>query len=138
MIESQELDAQLTIVNNIKTQKSTEKFARKRRRSSEIPAIDPLNNPIVPINTLKKKLKEVTAGTGQYPHYLSPKGMKWSNNSCAYDSLFTPLFALWSSDREGWKDRFNSMNNAIALKLIDGFFRYEQAEISLEDARDYV
>ena len=137
MIESQELDAQLTIVNNIKTQKSTEKFARKRRRSSEIPAID-LNNPIVPINTLKKKLKEVTAGTGQYPHYLSPKGMKWSNNSCAYDSLFTPLFALWSSDREGWKDRFNSMNNAIALKLIDGFFRYEQAEISLEDARDYV
>ena len=64
--------------------------------------------------------------------------MRWSNNSCAYDSLFTPLFSLWSSDREGWKDKFNSMNNSIALQLIDGFFRYEQEEISLEDACDYV
>ena len=30
------------------------------------------------------------------------------------------------------------MNNAIAIKLIDSFFKFEQAEISLKDARDSV
>ena len=136
-VESRELDTQLAIVNNMKTHKNTGKIASKKIRSSGIPATDPLSFPIVP-NASKNKMKEVRDEAGQYPHYLSPKGMRWSNNSCAYDSLFTPLFTLWCSDREGWKDRFNSMNNAIALELINGFFRYEQAEISLEDARDYV
>ena len=139
---SWELDAQLTIVNNMKIEKMTEKNARKRRRSSGIPVIqvDPLSPPIVPKNTSKKKIKEVMVELGQSesPHYVSPKGMRWSNNSCAYDSLFTPLFALWCSDREGWKDRFDSMDNAIAITLIDGFFKYEQAEISLEYGRDIV
>jgi hypothetical protein len=136
--ESRELEAQLTIVADMKMGKSTEKNARKRRRSSGIPAIDSLSLPTVPINNSKKKLKEVVLEPGQSPHYLSPKGMRWSNNSCAYDSLFTPLFTLWCSDREGWKNKFDGMDNAIAIKLIDGFFQYERAEISLEDTRDYV
>ena len=89
-------------------------------------------------NASKKKLKDFSTETGQSPHYLTPKGMRWSDNSCAYDSLFTPLFALWCSDREGWKDKFISMGNNIALELIDGFFGYEQAEFSLEGARDHI
>lgn len=137
-IESRDLNTQLTAVNNMKTQKKPEKISKKRRRSSGIPAIEPLSLPIVPMNTSRKKIKEVKVDIGQSPHYLSPQGMKWSNNSCAYDSLFTPLFALWCSDREGWRDSFISMDNPIAIKLVDGFFKYEQAEVSLEDARDRV
>ena len=72
------------------------------------------------------------------PHYLSPKGMAWSNNSCAYDLLFTPLFVLWCNDKEGWRVRFQDIENDVALQLIDGFFQHERGEISLEDARDHV
>ena len=36
-------------------------------------------------------------------HYDAPIGCRWSQNSCAYDSVFTPLFGLWcSSNRDVW------------------------------------
>ncbi|KAF8800466.1 hypothetical protein BYT27DRAFT_7313647 [Phlegmacium glaucopus] len=139
LLESElwELDAQLAAINKVKVQKSVEKYG-KRRRSSGIPTDIPLGPKKIPVHTQKKKKDVVAALSPSTPQYLSPKGMRWSNNSCAYDSLFTPLFALWCSDRQGWKERFNVMDNTIALQLIDGFFEHEQAGISLEDARDCV
>ena len=69
-------------------------------------------------------------------HYEAPIGCRWSQNSCAYDSLFTPLFVLWCSDREYWARKFSGMGNAVADLLLEGFFLYERGEISLENVRD--
>lgn len=69
-------------------------------------------------------------------HYLAPIGCRWSENSCAYNVIVTPMFVLWCSDRERWSREFRRTNNAIAERLIDGFYRYEMGDTSLEGARD--
>ena len=69
-------------------------------------------------------------------HYVTPIGCRWSENSCAYDAIVTPMFLLWSSDREKWSREFRRTRNAIADLLIEGFCRYERGETSLEGARD--
>jgi hypothetical protein len=69
-------------------------------------------------------------------HYVAPIGCRWSENSCAYDVIVTPMFVLWCSDRERWSREFRGTNNAIAEMLVDGFGQYEKGETSLEGARD--
>ena len=71
-------------------------------------------------------------------HYEAPVGCRWSQNSCAYDALFTPLFTLWCSDRERWTQNVMGMGNAVADLLLQGFSRYDRGEASLENARDDV
>ena len=39
-------------------------------------------------------------------YYLIPQGMIWSNNSCAYDSIFTVLFSIWCSNKNLWNYNF--------------------------------
>ena len=69
-------------------------------------------------------------------HYEAPIGCRWSQNSCAYDSFFTPLFVLWCSNREYWTQNISGMGNAVADLLLEGFSLYERGEASLEDVRD--
>ena len=72
-------------------------------------------------------------------HYDAPIGYRWSQNSCAYDSVFTPLFALWcSSNRDCWDRDIRSMGNVVTNLLLDGFSLYERGhgDTSLEDVRD--
>ena len=69
-------------------------------------------------------------------HYEAPIGCRWSQNSCAYDCLFTPLFVLWCSNREHWARNIESMGNAVANLLLEGFSCYERGETSLENVRD--
>ena len=71
-------------------------------------------------------------------HYEAPIGCRWSQNSCAYDSFFTPLFVLWCSNREYWARSISGMGNAVADLLLEGFSLYERGEASLEDVRDDV
>jgi hypothetical protein len=69
-------------------------------------------------------------------HYIAPIGCRWSENSCAYDAIVTPMFLLWCTNREKWSQEFRKTGNAIANTLIEGFWRYERGETSLEGARD--
>jgi hypothetical protein len=69
-------------------------------------------------------------------HYDAPIGCRWSYNSCAYDCLFTPLFALWCSNREYWAQSIEGMGNEVANLLLKGFSLYERGETSLESVRD--
>ena len=120
-----------------KKKQNMEKKATKRRRSSGILAVA-LPSAHRPVACKRQREKTPQPNQLGDRHYLSPKGFRWSDNSCAYDSLFAPLFALWCSDRDGWKQHFQETNNEPAQQLIDGFFKYERNEVSLENARDLV
>jgi hypothetical protein len=61
---------------------------------------------------------------------------RWSQNSCAYDSVFTPLFVLWCSNREYWAQNISGMGNVVAYLLLKGFSLYESSETSLENVCD--
>jgi hypothetical protein len=71
-------------------------------------------------------------------HYTTPIGMRWSENSCAYDSVFTPIYVQWCTNRNLQTDLFRRMGSPVANLLFDGFIRYEAGQGSLEDARDAV
>ncbi|KAF8803149.1 hypothetical protein BYT27DRAFT_7305464 [Phlegmacium glaucopus] len=64
--------------------------------------------------------------------------MKWSQNSCAYDCIFTILFNIWCHDKIRWGTIFNHLGNEFCILLINKFFKYDENEISLEMARDSV
>ena len=67
-----------------------------------------------------------------------PIGMVWSQNSCAYDSIFTILFNIWCHNPDGWGTIFTQLGNEFCILLVHQFTRYKQNEISLEAARDTV
>jgi len=67
-------------------------------------------------------------------HYTAPIGMRWSNNSCAYDSIFTPIYAQWCASRVLWTEVIRRTGSPSAVLLLEGFIRYEAGQESLEDA----
>ena len=67
-----------------------------------------------------------------------PIGMIWSQNSCAYDSVFTILFNIWRHNIDSWGTIFNQLGNDFCILLVNQFIKYNQNEISLEVARDIV
>ena len=71
-------------------------------------------------------------------HYLMPQGMIWSNNSCAYDSIFTILFSIWCENKNLWNHNFHEMNNPFIIALSDGFNDVENNVKTLETVRDNV
>ena len=67
-----------------------------------------------------------------------PIGMVWSQNSCAYDSIFTILFNVWCHDMKKWGTIFTQLGNEFCILLVNEFTKYVRNEISLEAARDTV
>ena len=121
--------------------------AAKRRRSSGN-HVQSLRSQAAPRKTssthhdshaaTKRKINQQSQQTHAAGHYEAPIGFRWSQNSCAsrYDSIFTPLFVLWCSNREYWAQNVSGMGNAVADLLLKGFSLYERGEASLEDVRD--
>ena len=70
--------------------------------------------------------------------YIVPIGMTWSNNSCAYDSVFTILFAIWCNNKDVWNINFYDTGNEFSILLANQFSKYDKKQISLEKARDKV
>ena len=115
----------------------------KRRRSSGLQAQGLTNRCTsisrlmsVPGPTARKKRLNGTFLWSHAMHYEAPIGCRWSQNSCAYDVVFTSMFVLWCSDRPYWTENLKGMGNTVADLLLRGFSRYEKGEASLEDARD--
>jgi hypothetical protein len=71
-------------------------------------------------------------------HYLIPQGMIWSNNSCAYDSIFTILFSIWCNNKNLWTYNFHRMNNPFIIALSNGFNDVDNNIKTLETIRDDV
>ena len=90
---------------------------------------------------MSKRRHLVTAPSVTVPDpctYIVPVGMKWSNNSCAYDSVFTILLAIWCNNKDMWSRYFNTTGNEFSILLANQFLKYDERQISLEKARDKV
>ena len=67
-----------------------------------------------------------------------PVGMKWSENSCAYDSVFTILFNIWQHDHQQWSLVLKQLGNEFCTLFAEEFERYCRKETSLEAGRDII
>jgi hypothetical protein len=106
---------------------------QKRRRSSGLPRLSSATS-----TRPSNKWKVVSLpGMPNGIHYTAPIGMRWSQNSCAYDSVFTPIYVQWCADRN-LQEYIRIKGSAAANLLFDGFIRYEAGQGSLESARDAV
>ena len=65
-------------------------------------------------------------------HYLIPRGIIWSNNSCAYDSIFTVLFSIWCGNKNLWHYKFQEIYNPFIRALTDGFNDVDNNRKTLE------
>jgi hypothetical protein len=130
------LDGSLDI-SKTRDENKTNPHTGKRRRSSgfTMRRVSHEASASVQSGSKRKYLPEVPHAP-HAEHYVTPIGCRWSENSCAYDAIVTPMFLLWCSDREKWSREFRRTRNAIADMLIEGFCRYERGETSLEGARD--
>ena len=64
--------------------------------------------------------------------------MKWSENSCAYDSVFTILFNIWQCDHQRWSLVLEQLGNEFCTLFAEEFERYHRKEMSLEAGRDII
>ncbi|KAF8229954.1 hypothetical protein L208DRAFT_1284200 [Tricholoma matsutake] len=90
--------------------------------------------------SLKRKISDVSVSntTGNEVYYISvPLGIIWSNNSCAYDSVFSILYAVWKTTKpEYWSHNFGSINDDILEDICNGFQSHLDGLTSLEHVRD--
>ena len=111
--------------------------AQKRRRSSGLPMHIHSTASTHRANRQKhQQLEQTDIFNGR--NHTAPIGMRWSQNSCAYDSIFTPIYMLWCAYRDTWSEEIQRIGCSISVQLVEGFIRFEQGQGSLEDARDKV
>ena len=108
---------------------------QKRRRSSGIHVLSAASTDC----TNRQKLQQnniLVAGRNYYA--TAPIGMRWSQNSCAYDAIFTLIYALWCAYRDTWTEEIQRTGSATAVQLVEGFIHFKEGQGSLEDVRDEV
>jgi hypothetical protein len=111
--------------------------AAKRRRSSGLKTQGLRRaSQDASVPAARKQRSARTSLQSHAEHYRAPIGCRWSQNSCAYDAVFTSVFVLWCSNRQYWTKSLKGMGNEVADLLIHGFTCYEKGEALLEDARD--
>ena len=70
----------------------------------------------------------------------SPTGLKWSNNSCAYDAVLSVLYNVWQDDATKRTVQFKDINNEYLGQIADGFsqtrIRDRDTAYTLEEVRD--
>lgn len=70
---------------------------------------------------------------------LGPVGVAWdsTNWSCAYDSLFTVLYYVWTTNPHKWNKQFTELNPAAAL-FANSYQKVYNNTYTVEHARDLV
>lgn len=68
-----------------------------------------------------------------------PMGLVWDNTnwSCAYDSLFTILYYVWTTNPHKWNRQFVELNSTAAL-FANSYQKVYNSTYSAEHARDMV
>ncbi len=73
---------------------------------------------------------------GSIQRRSAPIGLVWQNNSCAYDSVITILYSIWTQNNVDWSRRFHTINVDWLGRLSDLFTRFNDGSLTLEAARD--
>ena len=126
---------------------NTTAVVKKKRTISELEPEGQLESICEEDMPVRKRIRLVTAATAPSvtpspstasSTYIVPVGMAWSQNSCAYDSIFAILFAVWCSDKDMWNKNFLETGNEFSILLANQFSEYDKKQISLEKGRDKV
>jgi len=94
-----------------------------------------LNISLATAEIVEPKVKKVCLSRASIEsgnHYLIPRGMIWSNNSCAYDSVFTVLFSIWCGNKNLWHFNFQEIDNPFIKALANGFIDANNNRKTLE------
>ena len=67
---------------------------------------------------------------------LVPQGTIWHQNSCAYDAVLCIIHTIWNSNRNGYTQIFQAMNDDVIGKLVRNFEKHTSGSKSLESTRD--
>ena len=79
--------------------------------------------------------KKTLSSTPSTTLIQAPRGLLWSNNSCAYDALLTVLYDTWQTNNPAWEVITPTLN-PIARQLLDGFRAVKSNLQSLEKTRE--
>ena len=67
----------------------------------------------------------------------NPRGLQWSNNSCAFDAVLSVLYNIWQDNPAVRTLQFKVINNEYLGKIVDGFLQVRvRTEYTLEEVRD--
>ena len=133
LFESEIIDIK-KITSSMKTENKT-----KRKMDDDVSSELKKNQSFTKIvDPESKKLCLFRPSSDGSNHYLIPQGMIWSNNSCAYDSIFTILFSIWCNNRNLWNYNFHRMDNPFIVALSNGFNDVDNNIKTLETIRDDV
>ena len=115
-------DEKVNVVKNETTKmtvQTSHNVRSQKRVHDEIMTREKQKNTAGNVKSPPRKIRKGRNTSNTHQQHLSNvlEGFEWSENSCAYDSVLTILFAIWSSDNAR-HDLFSSMtsNPARALK----------------------
>jgi hypothetical protein len=94
------------------------------------------NNMPSTTHPVKKLKSHHTSMDMQLINMPMPLGTMWQDNSCAYDSVVTLLYFVWSINPIIESDRFKSLGNKILDTLVNSFSTHQLCTWSLEASRD--
>jgi hypothetical protein len=67
----------------------------------------------------------------------NPRGLQWSNNSCAFDAVLSVLYNIWQDNPAVRTLQFKDIDNEYLGKMVDGFLQAGvRTEYTLEEVRD--
>lgn len=89
-------------------------------------------------NSKRRRYENIADQVNNAMRHARPVGMKWSENSCAYDSVFTILFNIWQHDHQRWNFVFEQLGNEFCALFAQEFEGYHRKETSLEAGRDII
>ena len=70
----------------------------------------------------------------------NPRGLQWSNNSCAFDAVLSILYNLWQDNATERSVQFKDINNVYLGQIVDGFSQtgLRDPAYTLEEVRDFM
>ena len=69
-------------------------------------------------------------------NYLTPIGLAWNQNSCAYDSILSIIYSLWLFNKPAWNGWLRQINNIHLRELCVGFQNIDNGIETLPSTRD--
>ena len=67
----------------------------------------------------------------------NPRGLQWSNNSCAFDAVLSVLYNIWQDNPAVRMLQYKDVNNEYLGKMVDGFLQTRVCtEYTLEEVHD--
>ena len=70
----------------------------------------------------------------------NPRGLQWSNNSCAFDAVLSILYNLWQDNATERSVQIKDINDVYLGQIVDGFSQtgLRDPAYTLEEVRDFM